>query len=659
MATVTAFILLVLAVGGAGTVSFVLPPLLCLCALLVVLRPPRFRFDPLSITLVFSLLFLVLTLVPLPVGSYFGARSQVFSRASTALDASREVSPQVVSSATGGAMLDHAYDTSPAWRPMTLNIAGTGRFTVMFALCLGLFILARSVGESVRRRILHAVVLIAVCVAVCGLIGRYVIPQGKSLLWLIPVRHGKPMGPFVNRNHFALLCALAAPVALSFAVQPRLFMGGADVDDGAVGGRMPVFRTIFFLVCFLLLVAGAFHSLSRSGSLAVLSGVFVTALLWVRSRPLAAAVAVILGVVAITAFVVLSHGGIGERRETLRNPFETASAQHRLSMWGSGLRIWLEFPLAGVGADGFRAVYPAYKSNTSRKSAVQAENEYVQVLAEGGAVGAILALAVCVFFVRAFFRCHWAVARAELFAWRRRWGRVSRPAERTLARGYDSPSTARGYDSPSMDKSPGLFYAVCGVVVCAAVHCLFEFGFRMPLNAAVLALVLGAAVPASVLAGEGGKPATLRWIALPVILVALALMLSVWRDVDSLDKDWRVRNAPLAEVERAVWWAPTHWLPWFALSQRHLERSLDVFAETGVASPRALDFALYCADIAVECNPNDYRLWRSLAELRRRAGYPVASAEAARRAIELRPYLANEMREYLELGGQSSPWEEF
>jgi hypothetical protein len=48
-----------------------------------------------------------------------------------------------------------------------------------------------------------------------------------------------------------------------------------------------------------------------------------------------------------------------------------------------------------------------------------------------------------------------------------------------------------------------------------------------------------------------------------------------------------------------------------------------------------------------------------LAEVRRRAGYPEASAEAARRAIELRPYLVNEMREYLEFSEQSSPWKEF
>jgi hypothetical protein len=654
MATVIAFILLVLAVGGAGTVSFVLPPLLSLCAVLVLLRLPRFRLDTLSVMLLLSLLFLALTLVPLPTGAYSGVRGRVFSRAATALETSREVSPQVVSDTMDAAVVNHAYDTAPGWHPMTLNLAGSGRFAVTFAMCLALFFMVRTADARVRRRVLSAVVLIAVCVVVCGLIGRYLIPQGKTLLWLIPVRHGKPMGPFVNRNHFALLCALAAPLALSFAVQPKLVMGGDSADGGSADVRFPVLRTIFFLACFLVLVAGAFHSLSRSGSLAVLSGVFVTALLWVRSRPLAAAVAVFLGVVAITAFVVLSHGGIGERRETLRNPFETASAQHRLSMWGSGLQIWLDFPLAGVGAEGFRAVYPAYKSNASRKSALQAENEYVQVLAEGGAVGAILSLAACVFFLRAFFRCHWTVARAELFTWRRRGGRGTRPAERTLD---------RGYESPSVNKSPGLFYAVCGVLVCAAVHCMFEFGFRMPLNAAVLAVVLGAAVPVLILAAPVGTPLAggkaFRWAVLPLVLVALLLVLGVWRDVDSLDKDWRVRNSPLAEVERAVWWAPTHWLPWYALSQRHLERSLDIYTETGVASPQAVEFALYCADIAVGCNPNDYRLWRALAEVRRRAGYPEASAEAARRAIELRPYLANEMREYLEFGEQSSPWKEF
>jgi hypothetical protein len=653
MAIVIAFILLVLAVGGAGTVSFVLPPLLCLCAVLVLLRRPLFRVDPLSVALLLSLLFLVLTLVPLPVGSYFGVRGRVFSRAATALETSREVSPRVVASGMDATIAKHEYDPPPGWHSMTLNLAGTGRFTVTFALCLALFFLVRTADDRGRRGILSAVVLIAVCVAVCGLLGRYVIPQGKTLLWMIPVRHGKPMGPFVNRNHFALLCALAAPLALSFAVQPRLVMGNGSAD-GESAVRFPVFRTVFYLACFLVLVAGAFHSLSRSGSLAVLSGVFVTALLWVRSRPLAALVAVFLGVVAITAFVVLSHGGIGERRETLRNPFETASAQHRLSMWGSGLRIWLDFPLAGVGAEGFRAVYPAYKSNASRKSALQAENEYVQILAEGGAVGAILALAACVFFVRAFFRYHWTVARAELFGWRQRGGRGTRPAERTLARGYDSPST---------NKSPGLFYAVCGVLVCAAVHCMFEFGFRMPLNAAVLAVVMGAAVPVSTstvpVESVLSRGNAFRWGALPLIVVALSLMLGVWRDVDSLDKDWRVRNSPLADVERAVWWAPTHWLPWYTLSQRHLERSLEILVETGVASPQAVEFALYCADFAVECNPNDYRLWRALAEVRRRAGYPEASAEAARRAIELRPYLVNEMREYLEFSEQSSPWKEF
>ena len=80
----------------------------------------------------------------------------------------------------------------------------------------------------------------------------------------------------------------------------------------------------------------------------------------------------------------------------------------RMLFWGAAVEMWRAHPLAGVGADGYDGAYPqaraAFAARHPDSSLVSinerylssgAHNEYLQIMAELGAVGIALFLSFC------------------------------------------------------------------------------------------------------------------------------------------------------------------------------------------------------------------------------------------------------------------------
>jgi O-antigen ligase len=70
---------------------------------------------------------------------------------------------------------------------------------------------------------------------------------------------------------------------------------------------------------------------------------------------------------------------------------ESSSGSDRLFYLGSALEMWKSQPLVGIGAGAYGDVHPSYQQRVVSASA-NAHNVYVQILAELGAVGAMLLL---------------------------------------------------------------------------------------------------------------------------------------------------------------------------------------------------------------------------------------------------------------------------
>ena len=218
--------------------------------------------------------------------------------------------------------------------------------------------------------------------------------NGK-LYWLRELRYGGiPFGPYVNRNHFAGLVELIAPLGLSI-----LLLRGVRRD------QLPL------VALFTLLPVGAlFLAASRGGITSFLSEIAVLGLLiWLRRgmrRSLAAAAALVVLAAGVVAWL-----GVGRAldRFTSLQKLEVSETR-RASMVKDSWRIFLDHPLRGTGLGTLPVVFPRYESMYDGKVANHAHNDYVELLAETGIVGGVC-FAVFLFLL---LRRAWREIRATL-----------------------------------------------------------------------------------------------------------------------------------------------------------------------------------------------------------------------------------------------------
>jgi O-antigen ligase len=273
---------------------------------------------------------------------------------------------------------------------------------------LGLLLLgaARAMRVVTVDWLASQVMGLGVAVAIIGILQKALGPADHVLVYGFwkPLEGGNPFGPFINRNHFAGWMVMVLPLvaAYSFGLAQR----SARNDVSGVGGWMrwggSVEGNRYLLVSSSALVMGVALVLtqSRSGmvslavALAALGG-FVFANVRGRWRVVAMtylAVVIVAAVVWAGADLVAVRFG--------RAPAEISG---RLSAWRDTVRIVRDFPIFGAGVGAYGQAMLVYQSGSRELMYAEAHNDYLQLLAEGGALlaGAVLAfVAVCVAGIR-------------------------------------------------------------------------------------------------------------------------------------------------------------------------------------------------------------------------------------------------------------------
>jgi O-antigen ligase len=217
--------------------------------------------------------------------------------------------------------------------------------------------------------------------------------NGK-LYWLRELQYGGiPFGPYVNRNHFAGLMELLIPPGLAMQIV------GAERRD-----QLPL------ITLFTLLPIGAlFLSASRGGIISFVSEVvFLTILIVARRREkkVLGAAALIL----ILATILVSWLGIGaalDRFATYKK-LETSEGR-RVEMQHDSLRIFQDHRVLGTGLGTLQEVFPLYETFYDGLVVNHSHNDYIEALAETGAVGGLCG----VFFLAFLFWTSWKILSLE------------------------------------------------------------------------------------------------------------------------------------------------------------------------------------------------------------------------------------------------------
>ncbi|MGC1719940.1 MAG: O-antigen ligase family protein [Isosphaeraceae bacterium] len=276
---------------------------------------------------------------------------------------------------------------------------------VLFQAVLGL-----TSGFAGLRRLGLVLTANATLLALVGLV--QALTWNGSLLWIRPLPNGSAWssgGPFACHSHFAEYLNLG----LGFALGSLLARGQAGLLRGS-GGRLPQSDRGRLLNRLLggsgghlwaayaagVLVVGILTSQSRGAVLAMtaaaltlLVGLLMRSGRLAASLRLAATVAVIL---AMSALLLLVLGNALPYQERLATILEPEGYSIRFKIWAGALRAWREHPFWGSGLGSFAAATAPYFDRDHGVVFARSENEYFDLLTEGGLLGLGLGLAFLV-----------------------------------------------------------------------------------------------------------------------------------------------------------------------------------------------------------------------------------------------------------------------
>lgn len=290
----------------------------------------------------------------------------------------------------------------PLVRSLSFNPYAT-LFIVIEVIALLIYLAATLVFVDTPKRLrllVRTITIFGFLLAIFGLTQSFTSPT--RVYWIRELPQSQAFGPFINRHHFAgyMELTIALPLGLVFsnAVEREkkfiyMFAAGlmavALVMTNSRGGIVSLVAELLFLVS--LMGVGRRHRKKR-----------VDKKPRIKSAAIKAGLALAL-VIGLFGGVVLLGG-----EEALSRIVGSVNADDpttgRAHFWGVTVDIIKNHPVIGTGLGAFGVVYTGYDTRNGLYRLEQAHNDYLQVLSDGGIVGAVLGLV----FLVALFRMGFA-----------------------------------------------------------------------------------------------------------------------------------------------------------------------------------------------------------------------------------------------------------
>lgn len=358
-------------------------------------------------------------------------------------------------------------DTVPArlaGRTLSIYPHATRRALFTWVTPVLVFLVAASVARDrfLRYRMIWGVSLLTAALGATAVLQH--VSWNGLILWIRARPPGsRSLGPFVNPNHFAGFVEMGglviAGLMLALIAQHGAGLDRASLRAALVDRGWTFPRLLLAGGCGVLGLAGLLLSQSRGGLLAAGAGILFV-LIVRRSRVLVVVVVLLVVVAGLAVGLVSWIGADAAAMDSV--PFAISSTDPsgfvRLNAWGTTLRVFTDYPVAGTGLGTFQWIFPKYQRWGEWKEWRQAHNDYVQLLAETGVIGAGLLL--------------WAL----IVLGTRVLGPVSRGEPRWTTLG------------------------TAAAVFAMLVHSVLDFNLQVPANAALFAMLLG------ILAAAAGDP---------------------------------------------------------------------------------------------------------------------------------------------------------
>jgi O-antigen ligase len=250
---------------------------------------------------------------------------------------------------------------------------------VMFLLCVNFF-----ANRERLRAMAGFLTFFGFALSVFALLQHFT--WNGKFYWLRPALSpvGSPFGPFANHNHFAGFMELLIGIPLALIIanairrEERIFYGFLASVMGITilfslsrGGMFSLLMELVFLAVF----SRQLRQAGKTGS---------PSTFWRGIAVLLIIVTIFIGTLLIGADLVVNRV-TGDTQDTL--------STSRVWVWKDAFQVFKTYPIIGAGLGAFQTVYPQRSIyDGSFGFVAQAHNDYLQVLADGGMIGGVLAL---------------------------------------------------------------------------------------------------------------------------------------------------------------------------------------------------------------------------------------------------------------------------
>jgi O-antigen ligase len=267
-----------------------------------------------------------------------------------------------------GVRTSHALSIYPPGTWSGLALAAS-----FFVMILGTARLLSIVGT---RWLVWSLTVLGVILALIGIVQKAVYSGQIYGFWTPLAAHAEPFGPFVNKNHFAGWMLMTLPLVLALLC--------AGIERGMARVRPNWHDRLLWLATGALVMAlSLVMTMSRSGISALGLAVLITAgfvARGVRHRGRRAVVGVyLLGLV----ICIGSWAGV-ETIVTRFSKTDWSEFDDRRGAWTDAWQIARRVPLTGTGVNTYGMATLLLQEHNLSAHYVQAHNDYLQLLAEGG-----------------------------------------------------------------------------------------------------------------------------------------------------------------------------------------------------------------------------------------------------------------------------------
>lgn len=425
---------------------------------------PIVRAPGLTVALAAFLGFVLLQMLPLPY-RLVKAVSPVSAEAQSARS-------RVFEQAEVGQFMPPGLQEEPHLATLSASAAGTRRSFYLLTAYVGLFLVSANTFTDwpQMRRGASVVAAVGFVMVVFALAQKF--SGTDSIYWFHKPRYGGDIfGPFTNRNHFAghINMTFGLTFGLLIAASRRAALGRLSTWREKMAWLSTAGASRITLLAFALGLMGAAVcvSLSRGAITSLAASLGIVGVVGAlhggmpqRGRLMAAVALLILA-----ALLWLGWRPVVDRLDTLAQVARHPLGEARTTATLDTLRVFCAGPLFGCGFGSFQHVFPAFQSPSIQIGRwLHTHNDYAQLLAEGGIVGALLVVVA---------GCLFALTVGRRFA--------------------TAPADGRAMVA-------GLAVGILAI----ALHSLFDYSLHKPANALLLAAICGMCV-AAVHLPDGGR----------------------------------------------------------------------------------------------------------------------------------------------------------